>query len=331
MVSESLLTFAASKYGFDKSTLRFISDSTNQIYTFQKNEKWYILRFSQHPPEQINQTKAEIDWLFYLAANKINVSLPLTAINNELVISAEDEENTYIISAYEALHGRFWDKNNPDLWNNKIFYNWGKVMGDIHRHTKKYTSVDIEYKRSSFTGYNALFLDNLKDCPKVTEIAVSLINSIMNLPKDDDSYGLIHYDLHPWNFIINGEQINVFDFDDSLYGWFAMDIGIAIYHGLWWGRKNDAGYNFTNEIIKYFLRGYLSANSLSDFWISKIPIFMKYRQICKLSWFYNPNNKDDEHQKERIKNIENDILFTGCEIDKSIFTEKSVLELGSKF
>ena len=315
MVSENLLTFAATNYEFDKNSLHFISDSTNEIYAFVKNNKPYILRFSQRPLDEVCQTKAEMDWLYYLANNKINVSLPLYT-DNKLVLSTEDEGKPFIISAFESLPGRFWDKNNPDLWNTKIFFNWGKVMGDIHRLTKKYSPKNNKETRRKFSGYNALDIDNIKKCPSIYAIAEDLISEIMQLPKDEDSYGLIHYDIHPWNFLIHGDQINVFDFDDSLYGWFALDIGIALYHGLWWGRKNDSGYDFTHELITYFIRGYLSANPINDFWISKIPLFMKYRQICKLSWFYDFNNEDD-HQKERIRNIENDILFTDCEIDFS--------------
>lgn len=314
MVSDNLLLFAADNYGFDKGTLRFISESTNQIYAFQKNDKWYILRFSERPAEHVHQTKAEMDWLYYLAEQNINVSLPLTANNNNLVISTEDEGKSYVISAFEALSGDFWNKNDPNLWNETIFFNWGKVMGDIHRLTKSYSPVNDIDVRPDFNGHNALDLNNIKNCPTVYNIAVDLINEIMALPKDKDSYGLIHYDIHPWNFIIDGGKINVFDFDDSLYGWFALDIGIALYHGLWWGRKNDAGHDFTDEIISNFIRGYLSANELSEYWISKIPMFMKYRQICKFSWFYDLENNDD-HQKERIRNIENNIFFTGFRSD----------------
>ncbi|MCL2420506.1 MAG: phosphotransferase [Defluviitaleaceae bacterium] len=312
MVSDNLLTFAAKNYGFDKGTLHFISDSTNQIYSFTKNDKPYILRFSQRPLEEKSQTKAEMDWLYYLANNKINVSLPLYTDNGELVISTKDEGKPFIISAFETLPGRFWDKNNPGLWNKKIFFNWGKLMGDIHRLTKGYSPANNNDARGTFTGYQALDIDNLKSCPAIHKIAEDLINEMMALPKDKDAYGLIHYDIHPWNFLIDGEQLNVFDFDDSLYGWFALDMGIALYHGLWWGRKNDAGHDFTDEIIENFLEGYLSANPLGDFWIAKIPLFMWYRQICKFSWFYDAGNVD-EHQRERIRNIENGILFTGCE------------------
>lgn len=319
MVSNNLLSYAANKYGFDKGTLHFISDSTNQIYSFQKTGKRYILRFSERPPEQMRQTKAEMDWLYYLANNNIGVSLPLFTNNNELALSTEDENKPYIVSVFEELPGRFWNKNDPGLWNEKIFFNWGKLMGDIHRLTKNYSPASENDMRGEFTGHNALFLDKMENCPSICKIAEDIIDEIMALPKDNDSYGLIHYDIHPWNFIIDGEKINVFDFDDSLYGWFSLDIGIALYHGLWWGRKNDAGYDFSHEIIQRFLDGYLSVNPLSEYWISKIPTFMKYRQICKLSWFYNPEHEDD-HQKERIQNIENDVLFTGFEIGKSFFT-----------
>jgi GNAT superfamily N-acetyltransferase len=134
-------------------------------------------------------------------------------------------------------------------------------------------------------------------------------------------YGDKKYDVHPWNFYIDGDSINVFDFDDSLYGWFALDIGVALYHALWWGRNDDAKpipNDFTDSIITNFLKGYLSSNQLSNFWLSKIPMFMKFRQICSFSWGWN-NDNVDEHKKEQIYNIENDILFTNCVIDNSIF------------
>ncbi|MCL2300698.1 MAG: phosphotransferase [Firmicutes bacterium] len=306
MVSKRLLARAAESYGFKKRTLHFISESTNQIYRFQKDGKCYILRFSRRPHEQALQTKAEMDWLCYLASHGMGVSLPLPAGSGELVLSAEDGGKPYVISAFEALPGRNWDKNNPELWNADVFYLWGRAMGDMHRLTKDYSPSGGA--RGSFTGRDTV-RNSFEACPAVHKTLEKLQCEIMALPKDRDSYGLIHYDLHPWNFLIDGGRINVFDFDDSLYGWFPLDIGVALYHGLWWGRKNDAGQAFAEEIVRHFLRGYLSANQLSDFWISKIPLFLRYRQICKFSWFYDPAHADG-HQEERIRNIENGMLFS---------------------
>ena len=318
MVSEKLLGFAAENYNFDKATLNFISDSTNQIYMFHKDGTPYILRFSERPAEKIHEVKAEMDWLFYLAKNNISVGLPLNAANGGLAVMTSDNGVNYIITSFKTVNGTYWDKNNPDRWNDDIFYNWGKTMGDIHRLTKDFKPANEQDIRGVFDGRFSLD-DIIKKCPSVNKIVEGLIDEMMALPKDKDSYGLIHNDMHQWNFLIDGGEINVFDFDDSLYGWFALDMGIALYHALWWGRKNDAGHLFADEIITNFIKGYLSANHLSDFWLSKIPLFMKFRQICKFSWFFDPDSADS-HQKERIHNIENNILFTDYEINSLLFS-----------
>jgi len=319
MVSNNLLEFAQKAYGFDSETLHFISDSTNQIYQFQKDGKNYALRFSNRPPEGIHALNAEMDWLYFLAENKIGVSLPLKLENGAFATSTEDDGKHYILTAFEFVNGTFWNKNDPEKWNEKLFYHWGKVMGDIHRLTKRYQPANDQDVREKFDGKFALDVDNIKHCPTVEKVANDVIAEMMALPKDEDAYGLIHNDMHQWNFYVDGDAINVFDFDDALYGWFALDIGIALYHGLWWGRKDDAGNDFTNRIIENFLKGYLAANPLSDFWLSKIPLFMKFRQICKFSWFFDPKNID-EHQKERISNIEQGILFTDHTIDLTLFS-----------
>ena len=312
MVSNNLLEIAAKHYGFDMDTLRFVSDSTNQIYVFNKDDTPYILRFSNRPADKVSEIKAEMDWLYYLASNNIGVSLPLYTAAGDFVISATDNGENYFITSFKTVNGVRWDKNSPEKWNDRIFFNWGKTMGDIHRLTKDYIPAKSSDVRGAFDGRFALD-EKVKKCPSVNGIVEKIIGEMMALPKDRDSYGLIHNDMHQWNFFIDGDKINVFDFDDSLYGWFALDIGIALYHALWWGRKNDAGDDFTGAIIYNFLKGYRSANPIDEFWISKIPLFMRFRQICKFSWFFDPNNIDD-HQKERIHNIENGILFTGCDV-----------------
>jgi len=87
--------------------------------------------------------------------------------------------------------------------------------------------------------------------------------------------------MHQQNILISGDHIGVLDFDDCRYGWFALDIGIALYHAFWWGRglpdddfaKND----FALKIIKHFMIGYNEKNQLSDYWMRMIPLFTRYR------------------------------------------------------
>ena len=319
MLSDYLLQFAAEHYNFDRKTLQFISAgnyATKYFYSFIKHDKAYILRFAKRNASYINQTKAEMDWLYYLSGKGLNVSNPLKTVDREFAISVEENGETYIIAAYSMAKGRLFDVNNPNLWNEKVFYSWGKIMGDMHRETKNYKPTNVTYKRPEFTNFIGV---NIKNFPSVNKIAEELINEIMDLPKNRDSYGLIHHDLGPTNFLINGEQVNVFDFDNCAYAWFALDIGAALTFGIWFGRYNDAGYDFTNDIFKHFLAGYLFANHLDDFCLSKIPMFLKLYQLAGFAHMNLYEKPDDDKQKEQIYNIENNILFTGCTIDYSMF------------
>ncbi|MCL2775629.1 MAG: phosphotransferase [Oscillospiraceae bacterium] len=315
MVSQNLLEFASKNYGFDVNTFKVeyaitFPDQKREIYVFNKDGKEYILKCDPCPERYIRYTRAKMDFICYLAENNVSVASPLKTSKNDFVISEYENGINYIITALEKVSGQRWDNDDPDKWNDRIFYNWGKVMGDIHHLAKDYKPAYKHDVRDFYDGhYWGSFFDCLTAYPDVYNITTELLNDIVDLPRDKDSYGLIHGDMHPDNFYIEDDKIKVFDFGDST-GWFAQDIGIALFDALWWGRKDNKGNNFTNTIIENFLKGYLSANQLSDFWISKIPMFMKYRQISAfVPWFFNSDDTEEQYQKEWKCNIENGILF----------------------
>ena len=327
MVSNNLLRFAADNYGFDKRTCKFITyglDENKQLYTVSINGKIFILRFLKTDINTINQTKAEMDWLLYLSNKNVNVPLPLMTQNRELVISIKEDGENYIISVFSMAKGQAYNINNPKLWNIHVFFNWGKVVGKMHCLTKDYIPANNLNRRDEFNIRN-MISKKLDDFPLIYKIAENLLGELDYLPKDKDSYGLIHNDLHPGNFFIDGENIHLFDFDKCAYSWYACDIANALYLALWLGRKNDKGIDFTNDIIKYFLSGYLSENNINEFWLTKIHLFMKLCKIALFSWgcdCENPNNRsNDKYLQERMRNIQNDILFTGYSIDRSLFKE----------
>jgi Ser/Thr protein kinase RdoA (MazF antagonist) len=319
MVSKSLLEFAAINYDFDISTLEHIPRNggkiENKIYSFYKSNKKYIVKFD--PPSvaynnQLRETRAAMDFNYYLAENNINVSIPLKAANGELVISTQDDGKDYIITAFNWLHGETWSFDGS---NAKMCYNLGKVMGNIHRLAKDYKPLnEYDVLKNSFNYLSEdSFFDDLKIYPTVYKIAQELFGEITALPKDRDSFGIIHCDMHQGNFHTDGNEINVFDFGDSMYGWFGLDIATSLCFALWWGRGGYKVNDFVNVIIGNFLKGYLSAHQLSDFWLLKIPMFMKYNHLG-----IDPEGHGIGcNREEWIYYIENDIMFAGCDL-KSI-------------
>jgi Ser/Thr protein kinase RdoA (MazF antagonist) len=280
----------------------------------------YILKFE--PPHkvynnQLTETRAYMDFHCRLAENNVNVSVPLKTINGELVISSEN----YIITAFVWLNGETWAYNAK---NNRISFNWGKVMGDMHRISKDYLPANEHNVQKDIVGsyYWGSFFDELKIYPKVYKITQELLKEIAVLPRTRGSFGVIHSDMHQGNIFIDGEKVTIIDFGDSIYGWFALDIAVSLCHALWWDGKDSAGNDFTHAIIENFIKGYLSANPLNDFWISKIPMFMKYRHLCM-----NPEkNGIGCNREEWIYNIENDILFDGYTLQSIAEIIKSAAE-----
>jgi len=325
MASQEILSKAASSFGFDVESLAFISNSTNEVYRFTKNELPYILRLSEKPSDYVNNIKAEVHWVRYLCENGIQASLPITTTDGQLTAVYSENKKWVIVTAFQMAQGILFD-GQPQIWGPTLFRQWGELMGKIHCLTKTYNPDDSSLKRTEWApakidnpnlheGNYLILLDKLR----------SLESKISSFPKDEQSYGLIHYDFHPYNFLIDQGKITVFDFDDSIYGWFALDIGVAATHAVWWGSPNNdrkSKNEFAKQFLDEFLSGYLKQNHLDRYWIQQIPVFMDYRNISSFFWWLSvwDGNKGNlsESQKEAIVNavdlIQKGLPYDGCEI-----------------
>ena len=327
MSVDNLLAYSSACYDFDLNNIERVNSGTPEVYKIPKNAQNFYLRLSTSGFDYVS---AEVHWMEYL---KNDVCVPELVIsrNGKTIETFQDEGEAYAIYMLRELPGVLWKKSDY-VWNEKTYFNWGKTMGRMHRLTKNYQPPEL-YKRPRFEdNYNPL--SNYEPLPLVQEKMARIQNEISALPKDTDSYGLIHQDMHQLNFLVDGNDINVFDFEVCLYGHFALDIGFSLYHAIWWDMPDDCAdkNGFTLEIIKNFMSGYNTENLLSDFWLKKIILFMQYRQIQAISWhlgYYPSKGFTAVVYNERfgiyfdyaqyIKNVENDIFFEGCTIGESVF------------
>ncbi|UVI29228.1 phosphotransferase enzyme family protein [Paenibacillus spongiae] len=326
MASQEVLSRAAESFGFDVKTLVFISNSCNEVYRFSMNNQDYILRLTEKPVAYVEKIRAEVDWMHDLVKNGVSASLPIRTIDNQLTAVYNGEDKCCITTAFHMAPGRFFDKNDPQLWGPAIFKKWGEVMGRMHLLSKSYKPSDIAAKRDGWSkweienpylqqGHYRLLLEKLR----------SLESTIEALPRDRHSYGLIHNDFHPYNFHIQDGAITVFDFDDSMYGWFSLDIAIAAAHAVWWGAPNDdreSKNEFAQSFLNDFLEGYFKQNHLDRYWIQQIPMFMDYRNLCSYFWWLSSWDGDENNlsvlQQSAVINavriIQNGRPFDGCDI-----------------
>ena len=113
------------------------------------------------------------------------------------------------------------------------------------------------------------------------------------LPKDRESYGLIHQDAHGGNFFVHEGQITLFDFDDCVYSWFIYDIAMVLFYAAMF-KEDMAAY--TADFMSEFLRGYSQENKLDPVWLKELPYFLKLREIdlyALIHFSFDLENEDD--------------------------------------
>jgi Ser/Thr protein kinase RdoA (MazF antagonist) len=96
--------------------------------------------------------------------------------------------------------------------------------------------------------------------------------------KTPDRYGLIHADLVPENFLVDGERICVIDFDDAGFGWHLFELATSLYF-----ISGESAYRAAREAL---IRGYRSERPLSDAAIERLPLFLAARGTTYLGWVH---------------------------------------------
>jgi Ser/Thr protein kinase RdoA (MazF antagonist) len=143
-------------------------------------------------------------------------------MGNLVEVIEEEDGQAFLAIAYEKVEGANPKKEQmlPEL-----FVEWGRLIGRMHKMTKSYVLRDPAWKRQEWYEEDQLNLNEYLDPEKDAEVfaaAEKLFARIHALPKDVDSYGLCHTDLHGGNiFVDENGNLKAFDFDDCQYSWFA--------------------------------------------------------------------------------------------------------------
>lgn len=92
----------------------------------------------------------------------------------------------------------------------------------------------------------------------------------------DLDYGLIHADLVRENVLIDGDHVELIDFDDGGYGWRMFDIATALF--------KNRGEPHYERIQAVLIEGYRGVRSLPDSALETLPLFMVLRSITYIGW-----------------------------------------------
>ena len=257
----------------------------NAVYQFPIGNKFAILRIGVQDCHY-NQTMGMLEWVNFLSHQGAPVSAPLRSINNHLLERVRHYGTVYNMTAFEKAEGILAENIPISEWSTELFQSIGKAAGMLHRISAGYKPSRPSRTRpewfDSYEIHNAI--EKLAESSDpAREILANLIQELQLLPKPSADYGMIHEDLHYANFLIQADgNVTIIDFDDCSYGWYAMDVAMALFDVLvlYNASSEEESQHFAREFLSSYLKGYRLEKDLPLFLQCQIPKFLKLKELC---------------------------------------------------
>lgn len=285
-ITDEFLGKIAIIYKLNPSTIKEIDSWENFIFEADSSDtspiaQSYILRISHSSYRELDQIKAEIEWIDFLKTKELPVTTPVLSEKGQYIeeISLADSTSFYA-TLFVKVPGETIATNHA-LMTPPVIEKWGSILGKLHTLTKEYKPKSSIARKHWYEQPEIADMENLlTDYPVILAKAKKHIAYIKSLPKDENTYGLIHYDLHEVNLLVDGENITVIDFDDSQYDYLVADFSSLFFQLVWrFHTAERSREEVVKEFYPQFMKGYLKEHPLSEFWISKIPDFLQLRHF----------------------------------------------------
>lgn len=269
---------AAVRYGVESEALKKLGGFESYIFKYQRNNIGYVLRISHSIRRSMELIRGEVDWIRYLASNGVPVADAVPSASGNLVeIIPDGHGGSFLATAFNEVMGKTpWEYG----WTPGVFHRYGSLMGRMHQITKAYKPSSPGIMRPLWDSqelHDSVLKNIPADQTAVIKRSGEVLAEVRCLSADCDSFGLIHFDAHGGNLLIDETgTIHLFDFDDCCRSWFINDIAIVLFYMV---TNAQNPQSIAGEFLLPFLKGYSSENKLDPVWLDKIPLFLKLREI----------------------------------------------------
>ena len=256
----------------------------NRIMTVIGNgEKRYVLRISDLGDRNENDYLAETEFVRFLAENGAPVADVIPSVRGRLVEHLQADGKAAYVSLFAFAKGMLIADNGYRYRRgaplSEYFYNTGKALGAIHRLSKAYAPV--HRRPDYFDKYNMEYLNRLipDEYGELKKAVARRLDAFRALPRDKDSYGLVHFDFSDGNWHIDMETgaITVFDFDNCMNCWYMFDLANLWIHNEGWTRhETDPRRRFAlmRQCFDLQLQGYKTETDLPEDMPQRLPLFI---------------------------------------------------------
>nr|WP_295680146.1 phosphotransferase [uncultured Lachnoclostridium sp.] len=294
-LSDNILCEFGKRYGAIEGSLKPCGGNEAAVYSFQKSNDEYIMKITHNTIKDKIEVAGEIEFVNYLYDNGAKVSNVINSHKGNLIEIIDDDDGYLYARCYSKARGY----RITDQWSTSLFTKWGQTMGKLHKLSKQFQPSQYFYcphwnknkRLNNFLWKQEAIIDSVNE----------VTNYLQSLPRSNDNYGVVHNDFHQDNFLIDDNQLTVFDFDDMGYSWYINDISIVLYYSIYQNAFMKQEKDFMRRFFNSFMEGYSKENYIERDWFSQIPYFLRLRHIILYSAYCQLVDFDNlEKYEERL-------------------------------
>jgi Ser/Thr protein kinase RdoA (MazF antagonist) len=207
----------------------------------------YVLRVQRPNLHSIAEVRSEVAWLAALRRDTgLSVPEPVPAQDGDLLTVADGEgvPEARVCVLFRWMEGQFVDAGLQPRHLERV----GAFTARLHDHAARWTPPPGFVRRRVENLFDAVLdpVDPLSErvvaacrervgtlfAPEDGALVAAALDRVRAMLADLDeaggTFGLIHADLHQWNYLFDHGTLCAIDFDDCGYGYFLYDLAVTL-------------------------------------------------------------------------------------------------------
>ena len=291
---------ACKLWNLNQTSLVLCAKRENHVYKVLDNHnESYALRIHRKGYNSEAELISEIQWIFELSKNNLNVPNPIISSNKNFLENVKGSN----VSLLDWINGVpmseiSYYKDDSEFDHFRLL---GNSLAEIHTISDNWQQPEKFVRKTwdldGLLGPNPVW-DKFWENPslkknekeKIIEASKKAFNQLIPL-KNLLDYGLIHADAVMENVLIDRGKVHILDFDDSGFGYRLFDLATILF-----SYEENKNYEIIKENL---LKGYLEKRKIDLHYLNT---FMLLRAFTYVGWIISRINEENGIKKNK-KNI----------------------------
>jgi len=304
----------SSRYGFSELELRPLEEGNQRLFDARfrhnGNDRRAVVRIYFDWVDR-KDVETETNWLKSLSTDtNLLVPYPIPALDGTLVQDLTLDRESVVSAVLQAwLPGDELAENVTPV----IIHEVGRALGCLHSHSAAAMNREVvSSRRQAFEVWVedwSTATEVCADAEDVLKTAAGTVSSMFESISDEAGLsGFIHSDPHPWNILVDGDQVAIIDFSDCGWGPYAYDIASAlVYYKYPWVWDEEPQFNY-DELERALLAGYALERKIPENLEQALPVCFAARLLVLVQWILDVLGDIDATDYTR-KSIANSLDF----------------------